>query len=214
MEGIKGITPYGEGYHGFWTGDIMQINEHFGTADDLKQLSAEVHKRGMYIMIDVVVNNVAWAGPGDLVEYEKLAAPFNDKKYFHPFKYIKDYSDQLQVQNQWLGDKVVSLPDLNTELPYVQDVWHSWIQQMVANYSRTYIPYHTNECDFKNGFKSQDARTTPLTCVNSRRSANRCRQARKQGVLARISTSCECLYHGRSLPTCRRSTEFDVRLGC
>ena len=111
-----------------------------GTADDLKELSDEVHKRGMYLMIDVVINNMAWSGPGEDVVYSELAAPFNDKKYYHPFKYIKDYSIPAQVQDQWLGDDAVSLPDLDTRSAYVKDIWYTWVKEMVANYSRMYNP--------------------------------------------------------------------------
>jgi alpha-amylase len=35
------------------------LNDKFGTAEDLKALTAEVHKRGMFIMVDVVANNVS-----------------------------------------------------------------------------------------------------------------------------------------------------------
>ena len=40
-------TPYGDAYHGYWIADLSQLNDHFGTADDLKALSDELHKRGM-----------------------------------------------------------------------------------------------------------------------------------------------------------------------
>lgn len=90
----------------------------------------------MYIMIDVVINNIASAGDGAKADYATFALPFNSKEYFHPFKLIKDYSDQLDVQNGWLGDATVSLPDLDTESQYVQDVWHQWIEEMVNRYSR------------------------------------------------------------------------------
>ena len=139
VENIQEVTKFGEGYHGFWTRDINKINEHFGTEDTLKALSAELHRRGMYLMIDVVINNIANAGDGARADYAKFATPFNDKKYFHPFKLIKDYSDQLDVQNGWLGDTTVSLPDLDTESQYVQDVWHEWIKEMVDKYARMFI---------------------------------------------------------------------------
>ena len=51
-------TPYGDAYHGYWIADASQLNGKFGTSDDLKALSDEVHKRGMYLMVDVVVNDV------------------------------------------------------------------------------------------------------------------------------------------------------------
>ena len=51
-------TPYGDAYHGYWISDASQLNGKFGTSDDLMALSNEVHKRGMLLMVDVVVNDV------------------------------------------------------------------------------------------------------------------------------------------------------------
>lgn len=129
------MTEFGEGYHGFWTNDITQLNAHFGTGDTLTALVNEVHKRGMYIMVDVVVNNVAVAGNASLIDYTKIPAPFNDKKYFHPAKPIADFSDQLQVQNNWLATERVSLADLDTSQQYVMDTWHNWVSNLVTTYN-------------------------------------------------------------------------------
>ena len=47
-KGIEGNWPSaGENYHGFWQQDPSQLNEYFGTEDDLKSLSKAVHDRGM-----------------------------------------------------------------------------------------------------------------------------------------------------------------------
>lgn len=40
----------------YWTRDINSLNSHYGTADDLKALSKALHTRGMYLMVDIVVN--------------------------------------------------------------------------------------------------------------------------------------------------------------
>lgn len=34
------------------------LNEHYGSADDLKALADALHKRGMYLMVDVVANHM------------------------------------------------------------------------------------------------------------------------------------------------------------
>lgn len=44
---IDGPTAYGYPYHGYWQKDLYSINSHFGTAADLKALSAALHSRGM-----------------------------------------------------------------------------------------------------------------------------------------------------------------------
>jgi len=46
-KGIEGMTGDGADYTGYWVTDMNTPNPHFGTADDLKALSAELHKRGM-----------------------------------------------------------------------------------------------------------------------------------------------------------------------
>jgi maltooligosyltrehalose synthase len=42
-------TPYGDAYHGYWIADASQMNSRFGTPDDLKALSTELHRRGMFV---------------------------------------------------------------------------------------------------------------------------------------------------------------------
>ncbi|KAJ8068974.1 hypothetical protein OCU04_002654 [Sclerotinia nivalis] len=134
VQNINQTTAYGQGYHGFWSQDITKINEHFGTPDDLKLLSSTLHDRGMYLMIDAVINDMAYAGPGSETDYSTLV-PFNKKEYFHPFCYITDYSNATNFQNCWLGDDTVSLPDLDTESDFVKQTWETWVSEMVANYS-------------------------------------------------------------------------------
>lgn len=40
-------SAYGDAYHGYWISDASKLNDRFGTADDLKALSDEIHRRGM-----------------------------------------------------------------------------------------------------------------------------------------------------------------------
>lgn len=40
-------TPYGDPYHGYWISDATKLNSKFGTSDDLKALSDDLHNRGM-----------------------------------------------------------------------------------------------------------------------------------------------------------------------
>lgn len=40
-------TVYGDAYHGYWIKNFSKLNNRFGTADDLKALVAELHRREM-----------------------------------------------------------------------------------------------------------------------------------------------------------------------
>ncbi|KFZ09918.1 hypothetical protein V502_08404 [Pseudogymnoascus sp. VKM F-4520 (FW-2644)] len=130
---ISAQTSDGSSYHGYWAQDINQLNEKFGTVQDLKDLSGALHARGMYLMVDVVTNHMAYAGCGACVDYSTLS-PFNSQSYFHPFCLI-NYSDLNSIKTCWEGSNTVSLPDLRTEDSNVQSIFNAWIKQLVSDYS-------------------------------------------------------------------------------
>ena len=51
------ISPIPEqtdkGYHGYWQKNLNNINSHFGSSEDLKQLVSECHNRDIWVMLDV-----------------------------------------------------------------------------------------------------------------------------------------------------------------
>ncbi|ODM22588.1 Acid alpha-amylase [Aspergillus cristatus] len=127
-------TGYGEAYHGYWQQKIYELNSNYGTAQDLLALSKALHDRGMYLMVDVVANHMGYDGAGNTVDYSVFDA-FDSSSYFHSYCLISNYNDQTDVEDCWLGDTTVSLPDLNTELSSVQTIWYNWITEFVSNYS-------------------------------------------------------------------------------
>ncbi|OQE16168.1 hypothetical protein PENSTE_c025G06334 [Penicillium steckii] len=133
-EQLQGDTGYGEAYHGYWQQDIYDVNENYGTAEDLLALSNALHDRGMYLMVDVVANHMGYNGAGNTVDYS-VFNPFDSSSYFHSYCLITNYDNQDNVEDCWLGDTTVSLPDLNTDLSSVQTIWYDWISDLVSNYS-------------------------------------------------------------------------------
>lgn len=117
----------GEAYHGFWAEDLYNINPHFGTEDDLKELAAALHARGMYLMVDIAPNHVGLTTEaGNYANY----TPFNEPGYFHDECNIV-WNDRESEQLCWLE----GLPDLRTENDDVRQIYASWIKDLVANYS-------------------------------------------------------------------------------
>lgn len=45
------------------------------------------------LMIDIVLNNVAWPGPGTAVDYS-IYNPFDDESWYHDYCLITNYGDQ------------------------------------------------------------------------------------------------------------------------
>ncbi|TFK25058.1 alpha-amylase [Coprinopsis marcescibilis] len=123
-------TVYGDPYHGYWTADLTQLNSHFGTSDDLKALSADLHRRGMYLMVDVVINHVM--SISTTPDYSGYL--FKDESFYHPYCPI-DYSDSTSEKICWMGDEMVPLPDVDTTNPTVIKRYGEWVQGFVKEYS-------------------------------------------------------------------------------
>jgi glycosidase len=56
------------GYHGYWARHLKKVDEHVGTLDTYKALSAALHARGMYLIQDVVPNHM-----GNFFQYDPYA---------------------------------------------------------------------------------------------------------------------------------------------
>jgi len=54
------------GYHGYWITDFLDIDPHFGTKEDLKQLIEAAHGLNMKVILDIVANHTA-----DVIKYEE-----------------------------------------------------------------------------------------------------------------------------------------------
>lgn len=137
VENMEGETSVGEPYHGYWSQNIYAINKRFGTAQDLKDLSAELHKRGMLLMVDVVVNNMAQKFDNVIppkVDYTKFK-PFNKPEYFHKYCNVTEWTVPQNYQECWLYPYGVALADLKTESKEVSNELNEWVKELVANYS-------------------------------------------------------------------------------
>ena len=69
VENIKGVAvtdegsedvPYNAAYHGYWASDFTKLNPTMGTTEEFKTMISEAHKRGMRIMVDIVVNHAGY----------------------------------------------------------------------------------------------------------------------------------------------------------
>lgn len=129
------MTPDGRAYAGYWQQNLYSINTNYGTAEELQELIAAMHSRGMFIMMDVVVNHMAYDSHVEDIDYSVLI-PFNDTKYYHPYCEM-DYSGEnaTALEQCWLGGSYVPLADLRTEDDQVREMFGTWIEQMVSNYS-------------------------------------------------------------------------------
>ena len=141
------------GYHGYYTLNhdsepqryqphseaervhiVPELNSNFGTREDLKSLSNALHERGMYLMVDVVVNHVGFPRHRHFQPDDRYGA-LNQPEDYHPHCWIRDYDNQTEVEQCWIGeDEREALVDVNTESPKVVREMYRWIRQLVSDY--------------------------------------------------------------------------------
>jgi len=66
--GADGSFPF-YGYHGYWPLDFTRIDPNFGDEAALRTLVAEAHKRGIRVLLDVIMNHVGYANLADLQDW-------------------------------------------------------------------------------------------------------------------------------------------------
>ncbi|WP_096273917.1 alpha-amylase family glycosyl hydrolase [Paucisalibacillus globulus] len=110
-----------KGYHGYWTEDFYEVEEHFGTMEEFKTLVQEAHNRDIKIILDLVVNHTGYQHPW-------LDDP-DKQDWFHEDEAILDWDNQENVEN----GRLAGLPDLAQENPevreYLLDMAKWWIQE-------------------------------------------------------------------------------------
>ena len=115
-------------YHGYGALDWEEVNEHFGTEDELHELIKACHARDIWVMLDVVANHSSYYGynNGDF----SAIYPLDKPEHYHLPKCDIDFSDQYSVEHCWLS----GLPDLDQSNDYVRTYLKTWINTVVSEF--------------------------------------------------------------------------------
>ena len=138
------------GYHGYWASHFEKVDPHYGNLEDYKRLSDALHRRGMYLVQDVVTNHTGdymrYEGGYDSVDVAKFYVnygapeqpPFDlndpanpahrEAAIYHFTPTIADFTDwKIRVTHQ-----MADLDDLNTTNPKVVEAlikaYQYWIE--------------------------------------------------------------------------------------
>lgn len=110
-----------KGYHGYWTEDFYQVEEHFGTLEEFKMLVQKAHEKDIKVILDLVVNHTGYQHPW-LNDPEK-------EDWFHEEQSIISWDNQKNVED----GRLAGLPDLAQENPetrkYLLDMAKWWIEE-------------------------------------------------------------------------------------
>ena len=114
-----------DSYHGYAMTNLYNLNSHFGSEEDFKELISTCHEKDIWVMVDVVANHVACVG----TDYSRIT-PFNSAEHYHDRCDIVDWDNQWQIENCRLCD----LPDLKQENDWVTEKLLEWINDIIIKY--------------------------------------------------------------------------------
>lgn len=128
------------GYHGYWITDFKEVNEQFGTMDDLIELVSEAHNRDMKVILELETNYVSKT---------------------HPFVNDSEKADWTEENKQratdamyWLDD-VVKLNQANEDVQaFLYEVALYWMEELDIDGFKLHAADQANEA-FLNDFTSE-----------------------------------------------------------
>jgi alpha-amylase len=129
---VRNVEMAGQtsGYHGYWMTALYELNEHFGTGDDLKALVKAAHAMDIFVMVDIVANHAGPIGQ----DYSQFSKELNQPEHYHEYCNV---FDEDHPENQWRMERcwLAGLADFNHENPYVVEQLTKWISNMVTTYN-------------------------------------------------------------------------------
>ena len=151
----EGVNKSGSlSYHGYWAKDFTKLNPYLGTEEELESLINALHKRGMKLMVDVVLNH---AGYGTEDYFNSILKDQDGNS----ISMIRDKDTTITGDD--VRDSLSGLPDFVTENADVRNQLVEWQTEWMTKYDIDYYRVDT--------VKHVDA-TTWATFKNSLTKAN------------------------------------------
>ena len=144
------------GYHGYDVSDYYAIEPDYGTGDDFKHLVAEAHRRGIRILVDMVLNHASSEHASFQAALADTASPYRAWYRFSPTPlgrgpWGQEAWHRSPVRNEYYyGVFWKGMPDLNYEAPAVREeakrIATFWLRDMgVDGFRLDAVPYLVEE---------------------------------------------------------------------
>jgi cyclomaltodextrin glucanotransferase len=135
--------------HGYWTRDFKRINPRYIAKEEnyalfeadhkettFDRLIAEMHRRGMKLILDIVCNHSspeAGGTKGQLYDNGRLIADFNNDTahWYHHYGEVKDWNDDWQVQNCELAGLATFNENNSAYRNYIKGAIKLWLDRGV-----------------------------------------------------------------------------------
>ena len=143
-------------YHGYDVSDYYRVEPAYGTNDDFKRLVAQAHRRGIKVLVDMVLNHSSSEHPYFQAALRDTTSPYRTWYRFSPTPLGKGpwggeawhrspVRDEYYYGVFWSG-----MPDLNYQTPAVRDeakhIATFWLRDMdVDGFRLDAVPYVVEE---------------------------------------------------------------------
>lgn len=127
-------TATDNGYHGYWAKDFTKLNPYLGTEKELESLINALHKRGMKLMVDVVLNH---AGYGTEDYFNGILKDQDGNS----ISMIRDKDTTITGDD--VRDSLSNLPDFVTENAEVRNQLVEWQTEWMKKYDIDYYRVDT-----------------------------------------------------------------------
>ncbi|WP_317890797.1 alpha-amylase family glycosyl hydrolase [Paenibacillus arenilitoris] len=132
-------------YHGYDTTDYYAVNPDYGTLDDLKRLLDEAHKRGIKVIMDLVVNHSSSEHPWFKEAIADAGSPYRSWYTIVPSDEKVDAGGAVDGNpwhaaggSKYLGVFWSGMPDFNFDEPKVREemikIGQYWLKQGVDGF--------------------------------------------------------------------------------
>ena len=144
-------------YHGYDVADYYRVERDYGTSDDFRRLVREAHRRGIKVLVDLVLNHASSEHPYFKAALRDTASPYRAWFRFSATKpnekgpWGQDPWHKSPVRDEWYyGVFWSGMPDLNYGTPAVREeaskVARFWVDSMgVDGFRLDAIPFLVEE---------------------------------------------------------------------
>ena len=139
-------------YHGYDVSDYYRVEPAYGSNADFQRLVAEAHRRGIRVLVDMVLNHTSSRNPWFLSALQDTASPYRGWYKFSPTPLGKGpwgevawHKSPVRSEYYW-GVFSREMPDLNYDTPAVHEetkkVATFWLKTMgVDGFRLDAVPY-------------------------------------------------------------------------
>ena len=143
-------------YHGYDVTDYYRVEPAYGSNDDFKRLVAAAHRRGIALLVDMVLNHSSSEHPYFQAALHDTTSPYRAWYRFAPTAQGKNWHHSPVRDEYYYGLFWSGMPDLNYETPGVRDeakkIATFWLRDMgVDGFRLDAVPYLVEQGDCVSG---------------------------------------------------------------